>query len=163
MKKKASWGGSSGAGAQTLARIRRRIPGVKYLQDATKPIRVKVNKDDVVGATKNDALECVMARACVREKVADAELIGMSTSYLINGDTATRYMTSSSLARELTSFDRNGDFEPTSDWAGVGYLLSPPSHSSRIGASHGKKMGSRKQTGKKKILAHVKTARTRTL
>jgi hypothetical protein len=101
---------------------------------------VSVTKDDVRFARRKDKSNCALARACVRQKIASSAMIGIGTSYLINGTTATRYHTSTTVAREITSFDRHADFAE-----GTTYRLSKVSPRSRLDAGKrpGKVSGSR--------------------
>lgn len=96
---------------------------VSKVKDANEPIWVEVTKADSNAGRKKDASECALARACVREKHADGAVINIGTSYIIKGDTATRFKTSAGVGREITSFDRGAGFEQGND-----YLLSaiPP-------------------------------------
>lgn len=96
---------------------------VSKIKDANEPIWVAVTKADSTAGRKKNNSECALARACVREKHADGAVINIGTSYIIKGDTATRYKTSAGVGREITSFDRDAGFEPGDD-----YLLAaiPP-------------------------------------
>lgn len=126
--------------------IRRIFPQVKYVKDATKAVEVHVKKTDCNSATKLDPMECALAKAAKREYHADAAVIGISSSYIIQGDTAIRYDTGNRISREIVSFDRHGDFAP-----GV-YTLTPKSPTSRLGFknySGAKKPGSNNQAKRK--------------
>jgi len=117
---------------RSLAIVRKQFPKVKRVVDSKSGILVDVSEQDNKSGRKKVTNDCALARACVRQKLADAAIIGVSTSYLIHGDTAVRYKTSQSVAREITSFDRHKDFA-----AGKNYRLSPPCESLRIGAHSG--------------------------
>lgn len=102
---------------------------VTKVKDADEPIWVKVTKGDTTTGKQRDHTECALARACVREKNADGAVINVGTSYIINGNVATRYLTSVGVGREITSFDRGSGFEPGED-----YLLAAVSPASRMDA-----------------------------
>lgn len=103
---------------------------VTKVKDADEPIWVKVTKWDTTTGKQRDHTECALARACVREKNADGAVINVGTSYIINGNVATRYLTSVGVGREITSFDRGAGFEPGAD-----YLLAAMSPAMRLDAS----------------------------
>ncbi len=111
-----------------LARIQKQFPQVKKVRDATETISVTVIPADAVKGRRKDPATCALARACVRTSIADAAIIGLSSSWLIKGDTATRYLTSEGVSREITSFDRHQDFQSGND-----YKLSRVGKSKRLG------------------------------
>src|SRR5690349_2507973 len=111
-----------------LSRVRKYFPNVKRVRDSTRTISVRVKPIDTKEGHKKDPGGCALARACVREHIADAAIIGIGYSYLIKKGVATRYKTSNSVAREITSFDRHQDFAPGND-----YKLSRVSPGSRLG------------------------------
>lgn len=115
-----------------LALVQKYFPYVEEVVDASFTITITVKNIDVKKADTKEAANCPMARACVREKVGEGAIINLGYSYLINGKTAMRYKTSTAVARELTCFDRGGDF-----YAGLNYKLSKISASNRIGANRG--------------------------
>lgn len=102
---------------------------VTRIKDADEPIWVKVTKWDTQTGKKKDQGQCALARACVREKQADGAVINIGTSYIIKGNVATRYKTSTGVGREITSFDRGAGFEPGED-----YLLSAMPPTTRLDA-----------------------------
>lgn len=106
-----------------LKRIQKLFPQVQKVHDARRSILVSVTKHDSSSARKKDPGGCALAKACVRQKLADAAIIGVGISWLIKGRSAMRYKTSTGVAREITSFDRHQDFAEGQD-----YVLSkvPP-------------------------------------
>ncbi len=110
-----------------LNKIQKLFPQVEEVVDSTKTVAISVKENDSKKATKKDPYSCALARACVRQKIADAAIIGIGYSYLIKGRKATRYKTSTSVGREITSFDRHHDFA-----AGNNYLLSKISPTNRL-------------------------------
>ena len=108
-------------------RIIRNFPQVRKVQDATKTIAVRVLKRDSQVGKKKAPAACALARACVRERIADGALIGIGVTWLIKGSIATRYKTSVGVSREITSFDRHQVFAEGSD-----YKLSKISPSNRL-------------------------------
>lgn len=134
--------------------IRQLFPSVTRCVDATEPVEISVTKKDCASGEKLSADECAMARAARRQMHADGACIGMSYSYIVSGTTAVRYATPASVAREITSFDRHGDFAPGE------YLLSAIVPSQRLGRRH-----KRKHSGPKnaKRIVHNETVRVRTM
>ncbi len=132
--------------------LRRHFPKVTEVVDATRGVKVVVKESDNVVGRKNQPTECAMAKAMKREFDADGIIIGLSTSYIIRGEKATRYETPETVSREITSFDRHQDFAP-----GV-YGLAPVSPSRRSGQPSGKSSGR-----KTRPIVHKRTVRVRTL
>jgi hypothetical protein len=117
----------------TLPRsVRRMFPNVKHAFDADKPVEISVYRKDCKGAKKLNPSECALARAGKRELHADGVIIGMSSSYVIKGDTAVRFQTPESVSREIVSFDRHQDFAPGD------YYLTPKSPAARFGEGRNK-------------------------
>lgn len=108
--------------------IKRDFPKVKRIVDATETIDITVLPEDAEGGRRKDPRQCALAKACVRQKIADAAIIGIGFSYLIKGDTATRYKTSVGVGREITSYDRHKEFASGGD-----YKLSKVSPCNRLG------------------------------
>lgn len=115
-----------------LSRVRKHFPQVTKVIDARESKRVTVIDADTRTGRRKDPANCALARACTRQG-ADGAIINIGTSYIINGEVATRYKTSIGVGREITSFDRHQDFAPGND-----YLLSKVGPSQRIGANAGK-------------------------
>lgn len=103
------------------------FPNVIHAVDADTAIEVSVQRKDCKDAKKNNPMECALARAAKRELHVDGAIIGISSSYIIKGDTAFRFETPESVKREIVSFDRHGDFSPGD------YYLTPKSPSNRFG------------------------------
>jgi hypothetical protein len=116
-----------GHGNSVVSRVRKYFPNVTQVVDATDSITVSVQKSDVKSGRRNQPGSCALAQACVREYKADGALINIGFSYIIKGETATRYKTSVSVGREITSFDRHHDFATGND-----YMLSKVSPASRL-------------------------------
>jgi hypothetical protein len=108
--------------------IRKAFPQVQYVVDADKPMIVRVRKTDCDHAVPLDPSECALAKAAKREFHADAAVIGLSTSYVIKGNTAIRFESGERVAREIVSFDRHSDFAPGT------YQLSPKSPTQKFAA-----------------------------
>jgi hypothetical protein len=111
----------------SLAMIRRYFPLVAIVKDATHTMLVEVTSADNANADVKNHRTCALAIAATRCFHADGAIIGMTTSWLIKGRTAFRFMNAETVTREITSFDRKAGFD-----AGT-YLLSPPSDSNRLG------------------------------
>jgi hypothetical protein len=137
--------------------VRRTFPNVKHAIDATKSVEVSVEAKDCKDGKRFNPSECALARAAKRELHADGVIIGMSSSYLIKGDTAMRFETPESVRREIVSFDRHQDFAPGD------YYLTPKSPSTRFGITHSKR--DREDTRTNKVVRRKvhKSARVRVL
>lgn len=107
--------------------IKERFPQVKTVSDAEGPIRVSVTRKDQAGSNPLQPDSCAMARACKRELDVDGAIIGVGTSYIVQGTNVVRFCTPVSLAREITTFDRHGEF------AAGEYSLSRMNPSRKIG------------------------------
>lgn len=114
-----------------LSMVQKLFPSVTEVKDAEESVAITVTKKDNAMGRKKDSSHCALAEACKRQKIADAAIIGLTSSYLIKGNIATRYLTSVAVGREITSFDRHQDFAE-----GRGYLLGKVPKSIRIGVKH---------------------------
>lgn len=142
-------------GKNVLTRLRKHFPGVKKVVDATESITVSVTKADSDTGRKKDPSNCALAKACVRQG-ADGAVINIGYSYIIHGDTATRYKTSNTVGREITSFDRHQDFAEGRD-----HLLSKVSPAERLGRKNKGGGHTRNKEWHKAHIHHHKTARIR--
>lgn len=145
--------------SNALSRIRKYFPLVKSVDDANESINITVTPEDSQKGRRKHPESCALARACVREKIADHAIIGIGFSYLIKGDHATRYKTSVGVGREITSFDRHQEFA-----AGKDYRLSKVGGTSRLGQrAQTDKTGPKTGPPKPKPLAVHRTANIRVL
>jgi hypothetical protein len=135
--------------------VRQYFPGVKKVVDATANAAVAVEQQDCQGGEQLQPDECALARAIKREGRGDGAIVGLSYSYVVSGRTATRYRTPETVGREITSFDRHGDFAPGN------YLLSAPSPSQRLGSRPGRAKGKRTKAQQDRRIVHKKTVRVR--
>jgi len=119
-----------------LTILKKQFPQVSKVQDSKRTITVNVTPKDTKSGRKKDPNNCALAKACVRSKIADIAIIGISFSYLIKGNKATRYKTLVGVGREITSFDRHQDFAE-----GLDYKLSKVSPSSRLNKEYKRKSG----------------------
>lgn len=115
--------------------VKRLFPEVTKAVDSVENITVVVSRRDCKEGTKKDPNQCAMARAMKREYKADGAIIGLSYSYLIKGNTATRFKTPDSVQREIISFDRHQDFYPGT------YELNKVPPQNRLGVKHEQKRG----------------------
>lgn len=140
------------------AAIRKQFPQVTKVRDARRTIEVNVLPIDATSGRKKDPNACALVKACLRERIADAAIIGLAYSWLIKKNVATRYKTSVGVSREITSFDRHQDFQPGKD-----YKLSKVSPRMRMGAKQWPKTGPHKtkrvQTQRVHHTAHVRQLR----
>lgn len=111
-----------------LTTVRKFFPNVEEVVDATESIVINVKELDNKRSSRKDPANCALVHACKRLHIADAAIIGIAFSYLIKGRKATRYKTSQGVSREITTFDRHGQFA-----AGENYRLSKVSNGQRIG------------------------------
>ena len=140
-------------GNNAVTRVRKYFPQVNQVVDAKDTIEVSVTKKDSKSAKPKNPSQCALAQACCRELKADGAIINVSYSYVINGEVATRYSTSVAVGREITSFDRGGEFE-----AGFDYKLSKVSPSNRLGVRNRQSTGTRpphKSAVKPKAVHHT--------
>ena len=113
--------------SHSLTVVQHFFPKVEEVVDAAKPIYVAVTKKDCDHADVRSHKTCALAVACRRSLKADGVIIGLTTSYIIKGKTATRYKLNNSIGREITSFDRKAGFA-------IGlYSLVPISPANRLG------------------------------
>jgi hypothetical protein len=108
-----------------LGIVRRYFPNVRKVVDAKTAMNVTVSKRDADSASAKMPDECAVAKAMQRHHTG--AIISKSTSYVIDGDVATRFKTPESVTREIVSFDRNKVFEPGE------YTLRAPSSHERLG------------------------------
>ena len=128
------------------------------VRDATKSIVVSVENQDAQAGDRNNPQQCALAKACMRRNIADGAIIGISRIWLIKGNVATRYMTSESVAREITSFDRHQYFAPGKD-----YVLGKIAPTQKMGATK-KYAGSKSKThGEEPMIHKHKTINIRKL
>jgi hypothetical protein len=98
--------------------LKRAFPQVRTISDADRSINVRVIEEDYTSGTGRKAAQpmvpedCALAHACTRQLKADGVVITLGFSYVVRGTHATRYMTTEPVKREITSFDRHGDFRP---------------------------------------------------
>ena len=111
--------------------IRRKFPKAKHLYEMTKAVKVIVNEKDCQTGKAMDPSECALAKATCRHYHADGAVIGLTFSYVIRGEKVYKFKTSTSVQREIVSFDRHHDFAPGD------YLLSPVPPTAR--REHGKR------------------------
>jgi hypothetical protein len=133
--------------------LKRLFPNVTKVVCANKGVKVTVNDKDCDTGTKGAATECAMARAMRRQYKADACVIRLSDSYLIHGDTAVRFRTPESVAREIVSFDRHHDFAPGE------YHLGPWASKER--ARDRRSSGAKHSGSRRAVVAVHKTTRVR--
>lgn len=130
----------------TLPRsVKKLFPEVEFAFDADKPVEISVEPRDCRDGRKLMPTECALARAARRELKADSVIIGMSTSYVIRGNTAIRFATPQSVAREIVSFDRNQDFAPGD------YHLAVKAPTNKLGTYQTRNHGGGSKEAKRKV------------
>lgn len=135
--------------------VQKHFPKVTRVKDAKHPIRLTVKAEDSTNGDKAKPESCALARAAKRELKADGAIINLSSSYVVKGTTAIRYKTSELVAREITSFDRGGDFA-----AGKDYLLTVFPKSSRLGHLTGSGTHGDRTPRRTYSIVHTKKHRT---
>lgn len=136
-----------------LAYINKMYPRVKRIYDANRSIHIEVKDEDCATGKPNEPDECALAKAIKRQFHSQGAIIGLSHTYIIKGDKAFRFQTSSNVQREITSFDRHKDFA-----SGV-YTISKIAPTARLGNPAHRHSG---PSGKhKKPRVRAKTARIR--
>lgn len=120
-------------GHNCLNTVRRFFPQVERVEDGTRVGVVEVTAEDNAHAAVKNHRTCAMAIASKRCFHADGAIIGLTTSFIIYGKVAYRYLNPQTVSREITSFDRKAGFD-----AGT-YHLSPPPDSQRLGAERATK------------------------
>jgi len=141
-----------------LKKLRQIWPDIRDVRDATEPVNISVEDQDRAKGRRKSSGECALARACVRTGIADAALIGAGTSYLKRGTVAIRYSTPESVAREVVSFDRHGDFAPGRDYH-LAKMKPSQCFGAREGERRGREDGSRPQ--KRRAVVIHRTVRIR--
>jgi hypothetical protein len=95
--------------------------------DADKQMVVNVTRADIAKSHMKNHKTCALAVCCQRSFEADGVIIGLTTAYIIKGDTAYRFKLTGTISREITSFDRGAGYDEGE------YLLVPPCPSERLG------------------------------
>lgn len=133
---------NQGGRPMEVGRFFRGLPVV----DATEPLRIVVNKQDIKGAKRLDPNNCVFAQACRRLFNSHAVLFLRRTAYVELPDekgirVVNRFILSHETCEKIHHFDKTGEAEEG------GFILNPPTASTTIA-------GKRKYTKKyKKAIA----------
>ena len=137
--------------ATALNIVQKFYPKVRSVVDAVEPLMVEVTKRDCESKAVKDHTECALAVACKRSLTISGVIIAIRAAYLVEGTVAYRYSLGEAIAREITAFDRKGNFEPGT------YKLLVPSH--RIGdpASSGSRKWQSGKGKKKGSYRHITT------
>jgi hypothetical protein len=80
--------------------------------DMKEPLVIHITEQDVRRGNTKDPGGCAAARACIREKHADAARVHVSRTYLKVGKEWHRYATPPSLTKQIIKFDVGGQFDP---------------------------------------------------
>lgn len=129
---------------------------VAKVVDADKQMVVNVTRADIEKSHMKNHKTCALAVCCQRSFHADGVIIGLTTAYIIKGNTAYRFKLTGTISREITSFDRGAGYDEGE------YLLVPPPPSSRLGAGRPSVAPGGATTGKgPKHFRHI-TGRVRT-
>jgi hypothetical protein len=129
---------------------------VQKVEDADKQMVVNVTRADIAKSNMKNHKTCALAVCCQRSFEADGVIIGLTTAYIIKGDTAYRFKLPGSIGREITSFDRGAGYDEGK------YLLVPPCPSARLGVSRESGPSGKHNNGKgPKHFRHI-TGRVRT-
>jgi hypothetical protein len=109
---------------------------------------LKIKKCDIVGSTKADPSNCAAARALKREIGSQARVF-LSRTYVKVGKRWQRFITPTSISREIVAFDRGAHFEPGE------YILNPPSTGQRLDYKRKSGQGKKQGTGTSPKARHV--------
>lgn len=120
------------------------------LVDATRDMELRVTKNDVKFAKKNDPRNCAAAVCISRIMKTEAE-VHISRTYIKADNKWIRFITPPAIGREITSFDRSAIFESGD------YTLKAPPQSQKLGYGRGKGGHVRTETGKKHRVNHMTT------
>lgn len=131
---------------KALKMVKSFFPLVQKVVDADKGVVVEVTKADVAKADIRQHKTCALAVSCQRSFHAEGVIIGLTTAYIIRGNTAYRFKLTDTISREITSFDRGAGYDEGE------YLLAPASPAARLGAAH--RGGRRSGTGTKRAFRH---------
>lgn len=93
-----------------LAYINKMYPNVKKVYDSNRTIHIEVKDEDCKTGQPNEPDECALAKAIKRQYRSNGAVIGLTHTYVIKGNKAFRFHTSTGVQREITSFDRHKDF-----------------------------------------------------
>lgn len=119
-------------------------PDVINVKDATSPVTLEIRPSDIKSAGKRKSpCDCPIAKACKRQFGVNitAAVIYPRVAYLIKGNEAVRFGIPESARKELSFWDRGGEFDPGS------YHLSKPA----------RKLGAQRKTGPKNTGVKVET------
>jgi hypothetical protein len=99
------------------------------VEDAKRPILLKITKGDCKKADRKEPSTCAVAQAFYRQTNAQEVRIHLARAYVkTTPDKWVRYIVEKAMRLELVVFDRGGTFAPGE------YRLSAPQPSKRIGA-----------------------------
>jgi hypothetical protein len=104
-----------------LSNLQRHFPQVTTIKMAEKNLEIEVISADEKASKRKDHEKCAMAVACKRAYKADGVVVARRVAYLIKGTLAVKFIVPESVAREIVSFDRGGEFSP-----GIYHLHAPP-------------------------------------
>lgn len=147
--------------SKILHLLKMAFPRLEWVHDALSSMQINVTKGDIKGAKQGDFGNCAVACAARRIFKSDAAFIGTTMAVLVFGDTAVRFCVPASVYREITSWDRNGDFESSPN-----FRLSKVTPSRRLGRPQPKTVTPKKKAPVKNhglLLASARTARVRKL
>lgn len=109
--------------------------------DATRPLRIKIGRSDVVRGKAVTPAGCAAARAWKRQTHCSQALVHLSRTYVIRGGKAVRYMTPPPVRTEIVAFDRGAPFQTGE------YTFPPPYRAKKL---TGKGQGSNTNRSKPK-------------
>jgi len=92
--------------------VQRFYPNVTTVKDATAPLKIEVTKKDCQSRAVKNHTECALAVACKRSFKIKGVVIAVKVAYLVEDSRAIRYQLGEAISREITAFDRKGNFEP---------------------------------------------------
>ena len=116
--------------------------------DATKPLRIVIQREDVAQANAGDDNACAVAQAMLRRKGVVGVSIGATTALVLDDQgVTTRYVLDRDTQALIRAFD-DSDIFPL-----VGVTLRPPNPGQRLGDRVGEAHGTNVRSGKANTVA----------
>ena len=98
----------------------------RELVDASEPLTVTVEPEDVQRGVRQDPRSCALSWACYRSQEIEEAIIYRQVAYLVTSSSIIRYTLGRDIQTEVVNFDRHGTFETGS------YRLKAPTPSTQL-------------------------------
>lgn len=123
--------------------------------NATKSLKLEITTADIKHSQKKSAGFCAAAVACVRQLKAKEARVHLSRTYIRHNGKWIRYITPTSLQKEIIAFDRGGSFEP----GHYRLMKVPPGKLIRVGEPSGGKGNKKKKLAARAPMQFVANVR----